>query len=217
MSTNYPASLDTTTELPEAATLAAQDLDDFPHSAAHGNVNDAVRAIETELGTAPSGASATVKARIDAIETSSWVTATRIATDAVTAAKIAADAVGSSEIAASAVGSSELGTNAVTTTKITDAAVTLAKLADSGTGGSLDSGNIHYFKIIGFVFVFGNTDSGADIATLPAGYRPDANYNFGVEVFSGAGSYVTIQTDGTIDVSGVGSQTNRWTAFFPAA
>jgi hypothetical protein len=38
------------------------------HSAQHGNVNDAVEAIETELGIHPSGSYATVLARLDALE-----------------------------------------------------------------------------------------------------------------------------------------------------
>lgn len=94
MATNYPTSLDTTTELPASGGVGAQ-LDDFPHSTLHGNINDAVRAIETELGTNPSGAVATVKARMEAIEANSWVTTARINDDAVTDAKVGAPSTGS--------------------------------------------------------------------------------------------------------------------------
>lgn len=66
MASNYPASLDTTATLPAAAGVGAN-LSTFPHSALTGNVNDAVIAIETELGVAPSGAETTVKARLDRI------------------------------------------------------------------------------------------------------------------------------------------------------
>lgn len=64
MSTSYPAALDTTAGLPTSSGVGA-DLGTFPHSGLHGNTNDAVRAIEAELGTAPSAAFATVKARLD--------------------------------------------------------------------------------------------------------------------------------------------------------
>lgn len=66
MASNYPASLDTTATLPSAGSVGAN-LSTFPHSALTGNVNDAVIAIETELGVAPSGADTTVKARLDRI------------------------------------------------------------------------------------------------------------------------------------------------------
>lgn len=66
MASNYPASLDTTATLPAAAGVGAN-LSTFPHSTLTGNVNDAVIAIETELGTAPSGTFSTVKARLDTL------------------------------------------------------------------------------------------------------------------------------------------------------
>ena len=67
MPSNYPAALDTTTNLPAAGGVGVN-LNTFPHSVLHGNVDDAVRAIETELGVDPSGTSfTTVKARLDAV------------------------------------------------------------------------------------------------------------------------------------------------------
>lgn len=42
-------------------------LSTFPHSTLHGNANDAIIAIETELGVAPSDTFSTVKARLDDI------------------------------------------------------------------------------------------------------------------------------------------------------
>ncbi len=68
MPTNYPTALDDSAVLPTAADLANDNLDTKPHSSVHGNAHDAIIAIETELGTDPSGASATVKARIAADE-----------------------------------------------------------------------------------------------------------------------------------------------------
>lgn len=48
MSTNYPSSLDT---FPSAATLASQNLSTTPHSTLHGNLGDAIAAVETFVGT----------------------------------------------------------------------------------------------------------------------------------------------------------------------
>lgn len=64
MASNYPASLDTTATLPAAGGVGAN-LSTFPHSTLHGNADDAIIAVETELGVAPSGSFSTVKARLD--------------------------------------------------------------------------------------------------------------------------------------------------------
>jgi hypothetical protein len=61
MATNYPAGFDAFPE--PGATLLSSEHDDM-----HANVQDAVEAIEGELGTNPSGASATVRARFEDIE-----------------------------------------------------------------------------------------------------------------------------------------------------
>jgi len=63
MVTNYPTSLDTFVNPASTDTL---DSATVPHAAQHDNINDAVLAIETELGTAPKGTFATVKARLAA-------------------------------------------------------------------------------------------------------------------------------------------------------
>lgn len=66
MATNYPSSIDTTSDLPndqvDATLLDRLGVD---HAQEHANLSDAVRAIEAELGAAPSGSYATVKARLD--------------------------------------------------------------------------------------------------------------------------------------------------------
>ena len=67
MATNYPASLDTFTNPTSTDTLNSITV---PHASQHDNLNDAVLAIETELGVAPSGSAATVKDRLDAINPS---------------------------------------------------------------------------------------------------------------------------------------------------
>ena len=63
MATNYPSTLDSFTNPTATDTL---DSATVPHAAQHDNINDAVTAIETELGTLPKGTYATVKARLDA-------------------------------------------------------------------------------------------------------------------------------------------------------
>lgn len=63
MPTSYPGGLDAFTN-PTAGDM----LDNPPHDVQHANANDAVEAIEAELGTSPSGGFATVKARIEDVE-----------------------------------------------------------------------------------------------------------------------------------------------------
>jgi hypothetical protein len=61
MASNYPTSLDTfATNKADATTMATD------HATHHNDLADAVNKVEAELGTDPSGASSTVKARLDA-------------------------------------------------------------------------------------------------------------------------------------------------------
>ena len=67
MATSYPAGIDnftnpTSTDKLDSATV--------PHSAQHINANDAIEAIQAELGINPKGASESVGARLTSIETS---------------------------------------------------------------------------------------------------------------------------------------------------
>ncbi len=63
MTTNYPGSLDSFNN-----PLASDDLDSVavPHHLQHSNANDAIEAIQAELGTDPSGSYSTVKDRLAA-------------------------------------------------------------------------------------------------------------------------------------------------------
>jgi hypothetical protein len=61
MATNYPSTLDSFTNPTATDTL---DSATVPHAAQHDNINDAVVAIETELGTLPKGSFTSVKARL---------------------------------------------------------------------------------------------------------------------------------------------------------
>lgn len=63
MTTAYPGALDAFTN-PSSAGGDQLDSASVLHDAQHANVNDAVEAIEAELGTAPKGVHATVKARL---------------------------------------------------------------------------------------------------------------------------------------------------------
>jgi hypothetical protein len=65
VTTSFPGGIDNYTN-PQAADF--EDSAGVEHDVQHANVNDAVEAIETELGINPSGASATVDARIGATE-----------------------------------------------------------------------------------------------------------------------------------------------------
>jgi hypothetical protein len=61
MATNYPGALDSLTNPTATDTL---DSVTVPHASQHTDINDAVEAIEGELGTNPKGSFASVKARL---------------------------------------------------------------------------------------------------------------------------------------------------------
>lgn len=65
MASNYPASLDVLLN-PEADDLL--DSLTVPHAEQHADVNNAIMAIQAELGTAPSGPAPTVRARLEGVE-----------------------------------------------------------------------------------------------------------------------------------------------------
>lgn len=68
MTTSYPAGLDSFTN-PTATDGLDDEIGTRTHSEFHADNNDAIEAIQAELGTDPSGSEATVKARIAAAET----------------------------------------------------------------------------------------------------------------------------------------------------
>jgi hypothetical protein len=147
-----------------------------------------VEAIETELGTNPSGSAATVKARLDGIEDgtrlgANSVGATQIANDsvdtaaiqskAVTAAKIADDTITAAQIAANAVGASELADNAVDTNAIADSAVTSAKIADGTiTATDVAADTFAAFGTVGNLLT-ANQASGTDTLGDTTGFACD--------------------------------------------
>lgn len=68
MGTNYPASIDTTATFPTQATLGAHELYTDPHSQLHGNIGDAIQAVETYIGTSVSPAAGSLTQRLNSIE-----------------------------------------------------------------------------------------------------------------------------------------------------
>lgn len=101
MATSYPGGLDAFTNPAATDPLNSATV---PHATQHTDVNDAIEAIEAELGTDPSGASATVKARFEAIEAAGWVTSARILDGTILDADInAAAAIAPSKISGTAV------------------------------------------------------------------------------------------------------------------
>jgi hypothetical protein len=64
VATNYPAALDTVTQLPNTWTDAT--LSATTHATVHNNISDSIRAIETELGADPSGSFTSVASRLNA-------------------------------------------------------------------------------------------------------------------------------------------------------
>ena len=62
MATSYPSGLDAFTNPTGTDTL---DSVSVPHATQHININDAIEAVQAELGLLPKGAYATVRARLD--------------------------------------------------------------------------------------------------------------------------------------------------------
>ena len=73
MASNYPSGLDTFTNPAGTDNLAAG----IGHAAQHDNINDAVRAVEVELGTTPKGSDASVAARLARFDANGFVTPIR--------------------------------------------------------------------------------------------------------------------------------------------
>lgn len=86
MPTNYPAGIDAFSN-PEGTNR----LNNPDHALQHKNANDAIQAIETELGSRPSGPYSTVRSRLDSLEASISSAAATIASgDAAVAATVSA-------------------------------------------------------------------------------------------------------------------------------
>ena len=155
MGTNYPGAVDSLTN-----PAAGDALNSPSHAAQHANANDAIEAVQTELGANPSGSEATVVARLDKIEDGT---------------RLGANSVGTTQIAANAVGASELADNAVDTNAIADSAVTSAKIAD-GTivAGDVAASTFAAFGTVGNLLT-ANQASGTDTLADTTGFTNESN------------------------------------------
>jgi len=91
VASNYPGSLDSFDTI-ASDKKTSDSVGGRTHRDMHNDLGDAIEAVQTELGTDPAGASATVKARFEAIEASGWVTSTRILDGTIVNADINASA-----------------------------------------------------------------------------------------------------------------------------
>jgi hypothetical protein len=128
----YPPSVPPNTR----ANLTSQDT---AHPSDHNTIANALTDIINELGADPSGAAATVQARIAAIEANSWVTTVKIADANVTTAKIADGQITSAKIADGTIATADIADGQITATKVAAQAFTNANQSGNnlvvGVGG----------------------------------------------------------------------------------
>jgi len=169
MATNYPTSLDTTTELPEPT--ATTDLNEagYEHDTLHVNVNQAVRELEAKVGTGTSTSVANTVMAGNGTGTSEWsasptVSGTMTATTGFVG-DLTGDVTGNvSGTAATVTGAAQanitstgtltgltmggaiaMADNAITTPEFTDYAETVNAIGDTAASQSIDItlGNVH--------------------------------------------------------------------------
>ena len=183
MTTNYPTSIDNFVNPAGTATLASPD-----HAGQHTDINDAVEAIETELGTSPKGSKASVKARLDDVDT------------AITARAVLASA------------------NTFTTNQIISgsSASALLRITQTGAGNALvveDEANPDSTPFV--VDATGRVAIGGTTAT-DANLRVSKTIT-GATTSHGVYSIGTVQSDVTVQASGFISALNTSAASFTLA
>lgn len=225
MSTNYPGALDS---LSNPAASNPQNSATVPHAQQHANANDAIEAIQAELGTNPSGASSTVKARLDSIDATIQALGDTafgaIPNGSVDSAKLATNAVTTNKITNSAVTADKLASNSVTEGKILDSSVSQNKLKSKSVGYSkVDDANWVFVKrtsnqsipVSSGAYISWNTETAdrggfitvsSDTITVPAGKGGLYSITFNVEGFENAGNnYIRIDAGGEQISAPVGS------------
>ena len=138
MSTNYPGALDsfvnpTATDTLDSATV--------PHAAQHDNINDAMSAVQVTLGVNPQGGSATVVARLTALDST---VSGKAATDqtmyvGTTAIAINRSSASQTLTGVSIDGNAATATSATTANAVAASGITGATLASNVTASSLTS------------------------------------------------------------------------------
>lgn len=142
MATSYPTSLDS---FSNPTGSDSQSSVTVPHYLQHSNANDAIEAIQAELGLNPSGSSSTVRERLQAIEDA--VTALgdtvfgALPDGSVTLAKMAAASVGTTNLVDDSVSAVKLKSDSVTTAKVANLAI---------TGPKIGPGAIDYTKVAAY-------------------------------------------------------------------
>lgn len=127
MATSYPSGLDSFTAI--TTENQSDSVGGRTHKAMHNDVNDAVEAIEAELGVDPAGSEATVVARLDALDTS-------VAAAALKAANL-------SDLASASTARTNLGLGDSATLNVGTTAGTVAAGDDSRiTGAALKASNL---------------------------------------------------------------------------
>ena len=201
MASNYPSGLDSFTNPAGTDNLAAG----IGHASQHANANDAIEAIEGELGLNPRGGSATVKARFDAIEANSWVTSARIADGTITGTDIASGTVTSTNILDGTILNADV--NAA-------AAIDVSKL--SGVMSSATVGNMlttTQANAEGVSTVYGTTfGGGAATLTISTAQQVQGSSSLLTTATTSAGVYVH-NVWGTNDLTVVEGQTYTFSGY----
>lgn len=129
MSSSYPTAYDSFSN-PSGSDLLSSST--VPHWGQHANANDAIEAIEAELGLNPSGGNSTVAERLAAIEASVTVVGVNLwsalSDGSMTTEKLQNAAITEDKLANNAISSSKLKTDSVTSDKIRNAAISGAKI-----------------------------------------------------------------------------------------
>lgn len=142
MASTYPGTLDTFTDM--GSTLNGPPT----HSAVHALVHDALEAVQAELGTDPAGASATVKARLDALDST-------VSTNASTASGAASTALAAGQAAAQ--GILALASNSTVSGSATS------------TVSDVPSASVTFSQVSGRYYEIGGEVTGVGSATAIAG------------------------------------------------
>ena len=158
MASNYPGSLDSFDTI-ASDKKTSDSVGGRTHRQMHNDLGDAIEAVQTELGTTPSGSEATVVARLDKIEDG-----TRLGTNSV--------------------GATQLADNAVDTAAIQDGAVTSAKIAD----GTIVAGDVAASTFAAFGTVGNLLTANQASPTTPGGFGVAAGTESSAGVYTVAGA-----------------------------